>query len=333
MLELAELIVNQICVDFGIVQKGTGYGEEHHIVEGDLAQTKSLAACLEGSAEVHQGSCIEGCVQSQLSHLGQRCVHLTGDYAANTGERLFVICANVVGYNTGGLSLNRFIGSIVGNNGIACEECLNSSNVCHKAGIQCCIDITLNDTSVRAGGSDFRHINAGLKRKVLCAGGDADQLACLNRCGGNHGSSGGLNFFNGSGSFSSCLLCGCGCNQCGDILSGFADDADIFQTRNHVALLEQDCKHCTAYLCGLVESGLVGLVREQQIAFSDGVSDFLVPCGDDAAFYALSLAGHNHGLCHMNLSFRCVYIGTGRAGSHQIIYCSFVTSIMRPPWR
>jgi hypothetical protein len=42
-------------------------------------------------------------------------VHLTGDYAANAGHRLLIVCANVIGNNRGGLGLNSFLSGIFTN--------------------------------------------------------------------------------------------------------------------------------------------------------------------------------------------------------------------------
>ena len=47
MLVLTEGIVDEVCVDFGIVRENTGNRIEDHIVDCDLGETERFAVCLE----------------------------------------------------------------------------------------------------------------------------------------------------------------------------------------------------------------------------------------------------------------------------------------------
>ena len=84
----------------------------------------------------------------------------------------------------------------------------------------------------------------------------------------------------------------------GEGLALIADDHDVGQAGNVVALREENCKNSAFIFCFLIESSFVGLVGEQDVAHRDFVTDLLSPLGDNAAFHRLTLSGHNYRYSH-----------------------------------
>ena len=85
VFEAAHLVVDEVGVDVGEFRQSLGNGKEHQVVDGDLFQTETFGI-FHSLAHFENGGGIEGAVQSELCHIGQRSVHVFGDDLADTGD-------------------------------------------------------------------------------------------------------------------------------------------------------------------------------------------------------------------------------------------------------
>ena len=289
------------------------HGVHDDVVERDLVHAHLLALLLEELAQGLDLGAIEGDVVGQLRHVRQRGVHGAGDDLADVGQRLGV--AVVVGRadfhlrgGSGGLGGSGLGGEVGERHAAAQAGAFDAAGIRavrsgadHAASVQKRLHVALDDAAVRAGGTDKGEVCAGALGKRLGARRDL-QIA---------GDDGGLSgFFRRSrgrgslrGSFFFLLFRG-GRGAVGvefrRALARRADDADVRQAGHVVPFLEEDVQKGAFHLRFLIESSLVGLIGEQNVADLHRVALLLGPLGDDTALDGVSLPGHDYRNCHKN---------------------------------
>src|SRR5690606_37896911 len=83
-----------------------------------------------------------------------------------------------------------------------------------------------------------------------------------------------------------------------NVFAGGPQDKNWLEDRNFVASLVEE-RQDGALLRGFnFDGGLVGFDFAEDLALVDGVPDGNSPFGDEAAFYGIALAGHDHFDCH-----------------------------------
>ena len=303
-------VVDQVGVEGAMLGHGQRAGDhvEHDVVDGDLVHAEGLALGLEhGAGRLDLGG-VAGDVVGQLRHGGQGGDHGLGDHLAHVAHGLGV--AVVAGHAL----FDR-----------------SSGNRCRSLGRSRCADdlarvdqglhVALDHAAVGAGGHDLGQIGLALLRQRLGARGDLDLahdhggLGDL-RCGGRFD---GALFLDGGAQVGVAILGG---TELLKVVAGLADDADVEQAGNVVALLEEVGQQRAGNLGGLLKGSLVGLIGEQHVADFDLVAGLLLELVDDAALHGVALAGHDHrnrvalpGLgCAGRLRGGCCGCGCGSGG-------------------
>ena len=275
-------VVDQVGVEGAMLGHGQRAGDhvEHDVVDGDLVHAEGLALGLVQRAGRLDLGGVAGDVVGQLRHGGQGGDHGLGDHLAHVAHGLGV--AVVAGHAL----FDR-----------------SSGNRCRSLGRSRCADdlarvdqglhVALDHAAVGAGGHDLGQIGLALLRQRLGARGDLDLahdhggLGQL-RCGGCFD---GGRFLDGGAQVGVAVLGG---TELLEVVAGLADDADVEQAGNVVALLEEVGQQRAGNLGGLLEGGLVGLVGEQHVANLNLVAGLLLELVDDAALNGVALTGHDH---------------------------------------
>ena len=286
------------------------------VVQGDLVHAHAFAVFLEALAQSQNLGSVEADGVGQLCHGGQRSHHGTGDNLAHIGHGLGVaVVHGLAQLNCGssncssGSSSLSGLGFQIGQSDLAADAgAVDAAGVgaCSSLADQlACVDqslhVTLDNAAFGAGGLYKGQIGAALLGQSLGTGrdlhvaGNNNGLSQLFSRSGFCGGLGGSSFLSGSG------LSGAGAfgTELVHRLAGVADNANVQQAGDVVAFLKENLEESTGVLGFLIESGLVGLVGEQDLACGDGVALLLVPLGDDTAFNCITLTGHNDCNCHI----------------------------------
>ena len=234
----------------------------------------------------------------ELRHRGEGAEHRAGNDLADVGHRLGV---GVAFGGSGGCRrcFGRLGGQIVQRDHAAHTGASRSTRVRALRGrahaqpfVEQALHIARDHAAVRPGGHGLGEVGSagsghrlGARRNFHTVAHSSSRLNRLSGGGGAFRLAG-----RGSGSFGIFASAG---RKFGVAFTGVADDADIRQAGNIIALFEEAREQRTRDLGFLIKSGLIGFIREQHVANVHAVANVFLPGGNDAAFHGLTLPRHN----------------------------------------